>query len=142
MLVFLAHLSSTFFAASSLTRPIASDDDYHRIRTVQRIVGLMLAVGAGLIVAYLATREALGVRVLGLHYKSSLLVPLDVVEFFLETLRPFRCSSQYSGADLFMRMNLAAWRNTQVLKGRPKLKRTVRILSELDGLTRSKSAAR
>lgn len=95
-----------------LTRPLTSAADFRQIRMVQRVVGLTTLVAGLLILVSLCSRDVLGVRLLGFDYKTGLLVPLDIVEFFLETT----CRSMFMtvlGADLLVKMNQKAWQQAQ-----------------------------
>ncbi|QDT53363.1 hypothetical protein Pan44_13800 [Caulifigura coniformis] len=92
------------------TRPLTSEGDFRRVRIVQRIVGLMTAAAGGLFLLFLSTQKILGVRLLGLDPAQALIVPLDLAHFGLEVLSRSMFVTAL-GADLFLRMNLAAWQN-------------------------------
>lgn len=134
MLLFLLAPLCYAVKASVFTKPLASEEDYRRIRGVQRIVGAMTALAGVLLVVYLATREAMGVHLLGFDYKTSLLVPLDVVEFFLEIISRSMFMTVL-GADLFMRINLAAWKNTRDFAGSPEAESYDRVLGEFERIS-------
>lgn len=131
MLLFLAAPLTYAFRGELFTRPLASEDDYRRIRGVQRIVGVMTGLAGVLIVTFLATREWSGVRLLGIDPDNSLLVPLDVVEFLLEVISRSMFITVL-GADLFMRLNLTAWKNERSFAGKPEADDYNRIMSELE----------
>lgn len=129
MLIFLA-APLTYAATSNLvTRPLATEDDFRKLKLVQRFVGLMTAVAGGLIVAYLTTRDFRGIHLLGFDYEKSLLVPLDVVEFLLEVLSRSMFVTVL-GADLFMRMNLKAWQHERAFRGKPEAADYDAVMSE------------
>lgn len=129
-MIFLIAPLSYVVRADLVTRPLATDDDYRRMKLLQRIVGLMTAVAGALIVTFLTTREFRGIHLLGFDYEKSLLVPLDVVEFVLEVLSRSMFVTVL-GADLFMRMNLKAWQHQQEFRGTPEAENYNRVMDEL-----------
>jgi hypothetical protein len=120
--------------ADVFTKPLSSEEDYWRIFAVKRVVGAMIALAGLLLLAYLTTHEAFGVHLLGLHYKNSLLVPLDIVEFLLEILGRSMFVTVL-GADLFMRMNLKAWKNSQNFAGSTEAAGYDRVMGELSQIS-------
>jgi lysylphosphatidylglycerol synthetase-like protein (DUF2156 family) len=96
--------------ADAVTRPLIGDEDYRRLRHVQSIAGGMTLLACILLVVYLTTREVFGVHLIGRNPETSLLGPLDLVEYGLEFIGRLLFMTVV-GADLFMRMNLAAWNN-------------------------------
>ncbi|WP_010585730.1 hypothetical protein [Schlesneria paludicola] len=104
------------FRASVFTRPLVTDADYRQMYTVQRTAGMMTLVAGGLFFAYLQTHDILGIYLLGLDPKTSLLQPLDLVEFFLEITGRSMFMTVF-GADLFMQINLSAWKSTRQFVG-------------------------
>jgi len=116
--------------ADLFTRPLSSTEDYRRIRRAQRVVGAMTGLAGVCLTSYLATRELAGVRLLGLDRANSILVPIDVAEFVLEFLSRSMFMTVL-GADLFLRMNLAAWRNTRAFLGSPESENYDRVMGEL-----------
>lgn len=104
------------FRAKVFTNPWVADEDYLRMARVQRIVGILTALAGIIIVAALMTREVMGVHFVGLDTEKSLLRPIELAEYVLEFIgrSMFVCAL---GADLFMRMNVAAWRQGKTLEG-------------------------
>lgn len=133
LLFLLAPLAYTVWS-DVFTRPLCSEEDYRRIRGVQRIVRMTTAVAGAFLVTYLATRQLMGVRLLGLDYKTALIVPLDIVEFLLETLSRSMFVTVL-GADLFVRMNLTAWKNTRDFMGSPEAEGYDRVMGELERIS-------
>jgi hypothetical protein len=72
---------------------------------------MTMAAGA-LFLVYVTTNQVLGIHLLGLDGKTSLLQPLDLVEFALEITGRSKFMTDF-GADLFIRMNLAVWTNAR-----------------------------
>jgi lysylphosphatidylglycerol synthetase-like protein (DUF2156 family) len=131
MLVFLLAPLTYPVRADVFTHPLSLNEDDRRIRGVQRIVAGLTAVAGALLVTYLASRDVMGVRLLGLDYKHALLVPLDIVEFFLETISRSMFVTVL-GADLFMRMNLAAWKNARDFHGTPEAQAYDDVMGEFE----------
>jgi len=116
------------------TRPLLTDDDFQRVRNVQRLVGLMTAAAGACFLLYLGTQKILGVRLLGLDPKQALIVPLDLVEFGLEVLSRSMFVTAL-GADLFMRMNLAAWQNARAFAESGQAENYDKVMGELEQLS-------
>ncbi|MDR3403042.1 MAG: hypothetical protein P4L99_11145 [Chthoniobacter sp.] len=109
-LALLAAASLTYAVrADAFTRPLLCEADFRRIRGVQRVVGLMTMLAGGTLVAFLATRDVFGIHLVGLDAKTSLMRPIELVEFGMEVLGRSMFVSAL-GAEFIMRMNLTAWR--------------------------------
>ena len=122
------------FKAHYYTRPLATDDDFQRIRNVQRVVGLVTAASGVCFLIFLATQTIVGVKLLGTDATKSLIVPLDLVEFALEILSRSMFVTAL-GADLFMRMNLAAWVNARAFAESGQAENYDRVMSELETIS-------
>lgn len=131
MLLFIAAPLTYAVQASLFTKPLTSESDYRRIRVVKGIAGAITALAGALLVAYLAKGEIWGVRLLGTDPKSALMVPLDLVEFFLEFVTRAMFITVL-GADLFMRMNLTAWKHTRDFTGSPEAADYDRVMGEFE----------
>jgi len=133
MLLFLSAPLMYTVRSSSFTRPLTSDSDYASIRNVQRVVGGLTVAAGGLLLTFLGTQDVMGVRLLGLDPNAALIVPLDLIGFVLE----FVSRSMFVtalGADLFLRMNLAAWQNTRDFYGTPEAANYDAVMGELERL--------
>ncbi len=95
--------------ASFYTRPLATEEEFRRVRVYQRVIGGLTAISGVMIVAFLASQKVLGVQLFGFDSEKCLVVPLDLIEFGLEVLSRSMFVTAL-GADMFMRMNLAAWK--------------------------------
>jgi hypothetical protein len=114
-LALLAAASLTYaLRANVFTRPLLCEADYRRMRGVQRIVGIMTMLAGGILVAFLATREVMGVHLVGLDAKTSLMRPIELVEFGLEVIGRSMFVSAL-GAEFIVRMSLTAWRQSRDL---------------------------
>lgn len=96
--------------ADVFTTPLTSDEAYRGMRRAQRIVSGMTAMGCIVLVIYLTTCDVLGIHLVGLDERTSLLRPIDLVDYSLEFVGRLLFMTVL-GADLFMRMNLAAWKS-------------------------------
>lgn len=67
----------------------------------------MTALGCIILAIYLTTGDVLGIRLIGLDERTSLLRPIDLADYFLEFVGRLLFMTVL-GADLFMRMNLTA----------------------------------
>jgi hypothetical protein len=81
---------------------------------VQRIAGIVTMLAGGILVAYLATSEVLGIHLVGLDPEKSLKRPIDLVEFGLEIISRSLFVSVL-GVELMMRLNLTAWKQNRAL---------------------------
>ena len=112
-LALLSAASLTFAVrANVFTRPLLCDADFRSVRNVQRVIGLMSAAAGIILVAFLATREIFGVRLVGTVAKSSLVRPIEIVEFVLEVIGRSMFVSAL-GAEFIMRLSLTAWRQNR-----------------------------
>jgi hypothetical protein len=132
MLTFLAVPLLYVLQANLFTRPAVGGDE-QRIRNVQRVVGLITAGAGVLLVTYLATNEVMGIRLLGVDPKKSLLLPLDIVEFVIEILSKSMFISVL-GVDLMMRINFSAWKSARPFEGTPEAAAYDRVMEEFKTL--------
>jgi len=116
------------------TRPLTSEDDFQKVRTVQRIVGVMTAAAGGLFLLFLSTQKILGVKLLGLDPAQALIVPLDLAHFGLEVLSRSMFVTAL-GADLFLRMNLAAWQNERAFTESAGAQNYDQVMRELETIS-------
>ena len=58
-------------------------------------------------------------------------MPLDLVEFLLETISRSMFITVL-GADLFMRLNLTAWKSTHAFAGTPEAEDYDRVMAEFE----------
>lgn len=121
--------------ADVFTRPLLTEDDYNRMRRVQRIIGGITVSAGILLLFYLSTQQVLGVRLIGLDEKTSVFRPIDLAGFVIELLGRSLFMTLL-GADLFMRMNLAAWKHERTLAASPAAAHYHRAMGELEQLAK------
>jgi hypothetical protein len=131
MLLWLAAPLVYLGRAGSYTRPLAFA---HELRSVWRVqaVAWSLALGsAACLVAYAATWEVFGLRLVGLEPRSSLYRPWHVVRYFLD----FSGRALFVtvlGADLLLRATLSAWRHQRAFLATPAAEEYDRLLGKLE----------
>lgn len=118
MLLFIAAPFLYIIRADAFTRPLLTETDYQRMRGVQRIIGIVTMLAGVLLLYFILTQDLFGVRIIGFDAHTSLLTPLDLIEFGVEIIGR-SMFMMLLGADLFMRMNLAAWKNQRDLAASP-----------------------
>lgn len=135
MFLFLAAPLMYVVRSELFTSPLLTDDDYRRMRGVQRIVGILTMVAGALLGYYVITQDVMGIRVLGLDPKTSLLRPMDLVEFVVEVIGRSMFMTVL-GADLLMSMNLKTWQHTRKLAGTPAGESYNRVMGALEQVSK------
>ena len=79
------------------------------------------------------TREIMGVHLVGSDPKTSVMRPIDIVEFLLQIVSRSMFVSAF-GADLFMRMNLTAWKQNRTLASAEGAQEYDGAMEALDGI--------
>lgn len=103
---------------SVFTRPLVSTEDLQQMFSVRRIAGLLGAVGGCFVLGYLTIHSIMGHPLLGVDPKTAVVIPLDLVELFLETIGRSMFMTAF-GADLLLLMNFAAWKSARPSLGSP-----------------------
>lgn len=115
------------------TRPIATAEDERKVRGVQKLVGAITAVAGLLLVFFALRQQAMGVRLLGTDYENSFLIPLDLIEMFLETIGRAMFMTVL-GADILMRINAKTWKQLRTFAASPASADYDRAMNELQRL--------
>src|SRR5205085_57444 len=113
LLLVAAHLFYAF-KSQAFTQPLITEADFARMKSAQRIVGLITLAAAGLVVTYLSTRKFMGAHIVGTNPKTAFLTPFDLVGYGVEIISRSMFVTVLS-VDLFMRINLAAWNDIKRL---------------------------
>jgi len=98
---------------------------------VQALAWPLVLGSAACLIAYAATWEAFGLRLVGLEPKSSLFRPWHVVRYFLD----FSGRALFMtvlGADLLLRATLAAWRHQRAFMATPAAEGYDRLMGKLE----------
>lgn len=109
MLLWLAAPLVYLARARLYIRPIASADELHGARRVQAFAWVLALGSAGCLIAFAATGEAFGLRLVGLDAKTSLVRPWQVGRYALD----FSGRALFVtvlGADVLLQATLSAWR--------------------------------
>lgn len=128
--LFLAAPALYVIQADVFTRPLATEADFQQMRSVQRLISGITVIAGLLLLYYVSTQDVLGIRAVGLNPETSLLQPLDLVEFLLEFLGRSLFMTVF-GADLFLMMTLSSWRHQQAFAGSPGENNYNRVMSGL-----------
>ena len=133
--------SSLVYAAwpGAFTHPLLVPEDYRRMKNVQRVVGLLTAVGGLLLLGYIVTREVMGVHLLGTDPKTSVMRPIEVVEYLLEIISRSMFVTALS-ADLFLRANLTSWKQQRALAASPAAAEYDSTMEAMEGAIEPKAA--
>jgi hypothetical protein len=110
MLLWLAAPLAYLARARVYTRPIVSADQLRSARRVQAAAWVLALGSAGCLLAYAATWEAFGLRLVGLDAKTSLFRPWQVVRYGLDFCGRALFMTVL-GADWLLRATLSAWRH-------------------------------
>jgi hypothetical protein len=132
----------TFLARARVyTRPIASADELRSTRRVQAVAWMLALGSAGCLLAYAATWEAFGFRLVGLEAKTSLFRPWQVVRYFLD----FSGRTLFVtvlGTDLLLQATLSAWRDQRAFGALPAAAEFDRLMERLEAGMETRSPSR
>jgi hypothetical protein len=130
MLLWLAAPLVYLARAGAYIRPLSTAVELKGLGRVQALAWLLALGSAACLIVYAATREAFGLRLVGLEAKSSLLRPWHVVRYVLDfTGRALFMT--VLGADLLLAATLAAWRHERVFRATPAAEAHDRRMEEL-----------
>lgn len=121
------------FGADALTRPLIAPEDFARLKRVQLIVTLLTAAGGLVLLGYVVTREFNGIHLIGTDESKSLMRPIDIFGFVLETISRSMFVTAL-GVDIFLRMNLKSWKQNQALGSSPQLGQHNGALEAIDSM--------
>ena len=134
MILFISAPLIYVIRARVFTAPLATPEDYRRMLLTQKMVGGLTALAGALLLVFLVSKtsgDVMGIRLYGLDSKTALLTPLDLVEFVIQTLSRGMFMTVL-GADIFMRMNLSAWKNTRAFEGTKEAAEYNDIMGEME----------
>jgi hypothetical protein len=113
------------------TLHLTSADQLRTLRRVQTFAWIVALGSAACLIAYAATWEVFGLRLVGLEPKSSLFRPWQVVRYFLD----FSARALFVtviGADLLLRATLSAWRHQRAFLATPAAEEYDRLVGKLE----------
>jgi hypothetical protein len=110
MLLWLAAPLAYLARAGSFTRPLCSPEDLRGLSRVQVVAWALILASSACLLAYAASWQVFGLRLVGLEPRTSLLRPWEVARYFLDFLGRSMFVTVL-GADLLLRATLSAWRH-------------------------------
>jgi hypothetical protein len=131
MLLWLAAPLVYLARAGVYTRPISCADELRSARRIQAVAWVLALASAGCLLAYAATWEAFGLRLVGLDAKTSLLRPWQVVRYVVD----FSGRALFVtvlGADLLLRATVSAWRQQRAFGASPAAAEFDRVMERLE----------
>jgi hypothetical protein len=117
--------------AGAYTRPLSSADELRGVWRVQALAWFLALGSAACLIAYAATWEVFGLRLVGLEPKSSLFRPWHVVRYFLD----FSGRALFMtvlGADLLLQATLSAWRHQRAFMATSAAEGYDRLMGKLE----------
>lgn len=131
MLLWLAAPLVYLARARVYTRPLFSADELRSVWRVQALAWVLVLGSAACLIAYAATWEVFGLRLVGLEPKTSLFRPWHVVRYFLD----FSGRALFVtvlGADLLLWATLSAWRHQRAFMATPAAEEYDRLIGKLE----------
>jgi hypothetical protein len=108
MLLWLAAPLVYLTRARVFTRPLCSREDVRGLARVQFVVWALILASLASLIAYAASWQVFGLRLVGLEPRTSLVRPWEVVRYFLDFLGRSMFVTVL-GADLLLRATVSAW---------------------------------
>jgi hypothetical protein len=130
MLLWLAAPLAYLAGAGLYTRPLSSADELRGARRVQAAAGVLALASAACLIAYAATWEGFGLRLVGFDAQTSLLRPLQAVRDALDFAGRALLVTVL-GADLLLRATLSAWRHERAFRSGPAAAAFDRLMERL-----------
>jgi hypothetical protein len=131
MLLWLAAPLAYLARARSFTRPLCSPEDLRGLSRVQVVAWALIIASSACLVAYAASWQAFGLRLVGLQPRTSLLRPWEVARYFLDFLGRSLFVTVL-GADLLLRATLSAWRQQREFLQADRAKAYHQLMEKLD----------
>jgi hypothetical protein len=131
MLLWLAAPLAYLIRAGTITRPLCSPEDLLGLARVQRVAWALIAAASVCLIAYVATWQVFGRRLVGLEPETSLLRPWEVARYFLDFLGRSLFVTVL-GADLLLRATLSAWRYEREFQQSNRATRYDQMMEKLD----------
>lgn len=131
MLLWLAAPLAYLTRARTFTRPLCSPEDLRGLAGVQVIAWALILASAACLIAYAASWQAFGLRLVGLRPTTSLLRPWELARYFLDFLGRSLFVTVL-GADLLLRATLSAWRHQREFLQADRAKVYNRLMEKLD----------
>jgi hypothetical protein len=131
MLLWLAAPLAYLARARTFTRPLCCPQDLRGLARVQIVAWALILASCVCLFAYAARWQLLGLRLVGLEPRTSLLRPWEVVRYFLDFLGRSMFVTVLA-ADLLLRATLSAWRQQREFLQADQAKEYDRLMERLD----------
>jgi hypothetical protein len=131
MLLWLAAPLAYLARAGTFTRPLCSAAGLRGLARVQAVAWALILASSACLIAYAASWQAFGLRLVGLQPRTSLVRPWEVARYFLDFLGRSMFVSVL-GADLLLRATLSAWRHQREFVQADGAKEYDRLMEKLD----------
>jgi hypothetical protein len=133
MLLWLAAPLVYLARAGTFTRPLCSPQDLRGLTRVQIIAWTLILASCVCLLAYAARWQFLGLRLVGLEARTSLVRPWQVVRYFLDFLGRSMFVTVL-GADLVLRATLSTWRQQREFLRTDRANEYNQLMEKLDRL--------
>ena len=131
MLLWLAAPLAYLARARAFTRPLCSPEDLRGLAGAQVVAWALILAASVCLIAYAASWQAVGLRLVGLRPTTSLLRPWELARYFLDFLGRSLFVTVL-GADLLLRATLSAWRHQREFLQADLAKAYNRLMEKLD----------
>jgi hypothetical protein len=131
MLLWLAAPLAYLARARTFTRPLCSPDDVRGLARVQVVAWALILASSVCLIAYAASWEVLGRRLIGLEPRTSLLRPWEAVRYVLDFLGRALFVTVL-GADLLLQATLSAWRHQRAFLQTERAREYDQLMGRLD----------
>jgi hypothetical protein len=131
MLLWLAAPLAYLVRARTFTRPLCSPEDLRGLARVQAVAWALMVAASVCLIAYAASWQVFGLRLVGLQPRTSLLRPWEVARYFLDFLGRSLFVTVL-GADLLLRATLSAWRHQREFLQTERAKAYNQLVEKLD----------
>jgi hypothetical protein len=130
MLCLLAAPMTYLVRADVLTRPLVTEADHRGLARVRMTMSALSLTGGALLVTFAMTQSVFDMHLVG-RDDNAMLYPMDIPVLLLEGFGRSLFITVL-GADLFLRMNLSAWRHGKALAGTEAERGYDEVLDSLD----------
>ena len=131
MLLWLAAPLAYLARARAFTRPLCSPEDLRGLAGAQVVAWALILAASVCLIAYAASWQAFGLRLVGLRPTTSLPRPWELARYFLDFLGRSLFVTVL-GADLLLRATLSAWRHQREFLQADRAKAYNRLMEKLD----------
>jgi hypothetical protein len=140
MLLWLAAPLAYLTRARTFTRPLCSREDLRGLARTQRVAWALILAAAACLIAYAASWQVFGLRLVGLEHRTSLVRPWEVARYFLDFLGRSMFVTVL-GADLLLRATLSVWQDQREFLQADRTNEHNHLMEKLSVFSRPRSPA-